>query len=464
MMDDRARSEPSAQLFLERSGITRIIVEKLFGQFTYNLTPQLTHQGHSSRLLLLYGDNGSGKTTILRTLFYLLSHVDKEGHKTQVTKIKFKKFSIEFANGVTVAAKRDDCTESPFDLSIYRDGRLVAEAPYGRDEGVERGRVSDEEYIRKLTQQRNRDKEHLKVLATLEGLKLGMIYLADSRDILTTVSEFGMITREDEDAPPWREYRQPSESGRVEAALNRAVEQISSWATRQALKGSAKGEEDVNSAYVGIVKRIAYPGFIMTQNPSSPAQLLTALDEQERRSDEFVRFGLTKPLRFRDIVNDLSGMDLGSQKIAVGILEPYVASVKARLDALDPIRVQLAGFVDTMRDFYAHKRITLDVNHGLTICSDTGEELAPKLLSSGEGRLLYLLATTIIAKDKSNLFMIDEPEISLNVKWQRQLLRALLFVTQGSGLQFLLATHSMELLTRYSEFVLELEPQESADA
>ena len=48
--------------------IRRITVNDLFGRYTYVVEPR-----DNSNLLILYGDNGSGKTTILRLLFHLLS-------------------------------------------------------------------------------------------------------------------------------------------------------------------------------------------------------------------------------------------------------------------------------------------------------------------------------------------------------------------------------------------------------
>jgi predicted ATP-binding protein involved in virulence len=52
--------------------------------------------------------------------------------------------------------------------------------------------------------------------------------------------------------------------------------------------------------------------------------------------------------------------------------------------------------------------------------------------------------------------MIDEPEISLNIKWQRQLIQSLLDVTKGSNIQFIFASHSMELLTPHRDRVVRL--------
>ena len=54
--------------------------------------------------------------------------------------------------------------------------------------------------------------------------------------------------------------------------------------------------------------------------------------------------------------------------------------------------------------------------------------------------------------------MIDEPEISLNIKWQRELIDAMRKITKDSKNQLVIATHSIELLAQYSETVVSLAP------
>ena len=63
--------------------VVRISLEKLFGQFSYELPGKEDHRDVSN-LFILYGDNGSGKTTILSLLFHLLESEDNKGHKTFV--------------------------------------------------------------------------------------------------------------------------------------------------------------------------------------------------------------------------------------------------------------------------------------------------------------------------------------------------------------------------------------------
>ena len=143
--------------------------------------------------------------------------------------------------------------------------------------------------------------------------------------------------------------------------------------------------------------------------------------------------------------------------ITWNVLKPYLDSVSARLDALQETQNLLRLFVSTVNSFFNDKKIELHVRTGLKIATEKGQEISPESLSSGEKQLLLLLCNTLTARDKATIFIIDEPEISLNIKWQRQLIHVLLDFTKGSLVQFLLATHSIELLAQYKRNVVKLQ-------
>jgi len=450
------------QLWIPSTGIERIYVDRLFGQFTYDLRNKHNPGGHSSRLVLLYGENGSGKTTIIRMLFFLLSHIDKQGHKSQLEKIRFKTFEVDFANGTQISAERSDHDEKGFDIRIRREGTPIAGASYFRDSPPPK-EPDHKQMVEYYDRQQKNERDHDEVLAQLRSLDLRMIYVADHRRVYTTVPDvFSAEPGEDIDFSVFRtragiRRRAEGEDNGDSIALALAVQQVSSWATRQALKGSSQGEEDVNAVYADIITKLAYTRGQQQYADGDFEALIRTLEKQEQRASEFVRFGLMKPLKVSSIIGAVRNTIAASRDVVLSVLEPYVSSLNARLDALEPIRAQLAGFVDTMNSFYRNKSVRLDVNRGMRIDSKSGDRLAPSMLSSGEGQLLFILASTITAKERGGLFMIDEPEISLNVKWQRQLLRALLDLTGDSKIQFVMATHSIELLTLYDEFVLDLE-------
>jgi ABC-type glutathione transport system ATPase component len=106
--------------------------------------------------------------------------------------------------------------------------------------------------------------------------------------------------------------------------------------------------------------------------------------------------------------------------------------------------------------FLRDKTITFRPNSGFVISNRLSVKLAPSQLSSGEQQLLLLLCYVLMGRDEASIFMIDEPEISLNVKWQRQLVRSLLDLAKGTETQFLFASHSMELLAQHRSRVVQL--------
>ena len=73
------------------------------------------------------------------------------------------------------------------------------------------------------------------------------------------------------------------------------------------------------------------------------------------------------------------------------------------------------------------------------------------------------MCNTLAARDQASILIIDEPEISLNVKWQRGLVQALLDCIRGSNVQMIFATHSIELLARHKQHVVKLVDMAAAD-
>jgi energy-coupling factor transporter ATP-binding protein EcfA2 len=75
------------------------------------------------------------------------------------------------------------------------------------------------------------------------------------------------------------------------------------------------------------------------------------------------------------------------------------------------------------------------------------ESIPVRTLSSGEKQILYILLETLLAG--SGAIIIDEPELSMHVEWQRQLVETMQLVNPKA--QIILATHSPEILASVSE-------------
>src|SRR5664279_4491903 len=82
--------------------IQKVSCEDLFGRFNYSLDVT----GHGNSPVFLYGDNGAGKTTILRLIYSLLANTMHEGCKNFIARVPFKRFEIEFVNNSRIGARR----------------------------------------------------------------------------------------------------------------------------------------------------------------------------------------------------------------------------------------------------------------------------------------------------------------------------------------------------------------------
>ena len=76
-------------------------------------------------------------------------------------------------------------------------------------------------------------------------------------------------------------------------------------------------------------------------------------------------------------------------------------------------------------------------------------------LSSGERHILTFLSLVLFVGQHRNFLIIDEPEISLNITWQRQLLD--LFSKLVPETQIIVASHSPVLSKRHPEFLTPLQ-------
>lgn len=72
--------------------------------------------------------------------------------------------------------------------------------------------------------------------------------------------------------------------------------------------------------------------------------------------------------------------------------------------------------------------------------SQIGETLVPYQLSSGEKQMLAILLTVLVEDNKPYVLFMDEPEVSLHIEWQKQLIDLILEL--NPNVQIILTTHS----------------------
>ena len=85
-----------------------------------------------------------------------------------------------------------------------------------------------------------------------------------------------------------------------------------------------------------------------------------------------------------------------------------------------------------------------------------GEMLVPYQLSSGEKQMLVILMTVLVECGQPYALLMDEPEISLHIEWQQQLITLIRRLNPRA--QIILSTHSPALIMDgWNDVVTEVE-------
>ena len=97
-------------------------------------------------------------------------------------------------------------------------------------------------------------------------------------------------------------------------------------------------------------------------------------------------------------------------------------------------------FIDSINRLVSKTGKTLDEDeNGITFLLD-GKPIKTYELSSGEKQLLLILLTILNQDEKPSILLMDEPEISLHLRWQYELIE--IIRTLNPNCQLIIATHS----------------------
>ena len=151
--------------------------------------------------------------------------------------------------------------------------------------------------------------------------------------------------------------------------------------------------------------------------------------------------------------NDMSS-SLGQQ---LGVLESEYAYYLSDLSKQLSVLIHQAGKVDMddMKKIYAHNDMFVEIiNEAFKRTNKTvdttksklqfkiGDELleSNKCLSSGEKQFIIIMLTVLLQRNQESILIMDDPEISMHLDWQRNLIKNILRLNPNC--QIILATHS----------------------
>ncbi|MGO4259404.1 AAA family ATPase [Lysobacter sp. TAB13] len=132
-------------------------------------------------------------------------------------------------------------------------------------------------------------------------------------------------------------------------------------------------------------------------------------------------------------------------------LKELVETVREFDAKSDQLSSRFVSFVSCVNRFFSDsgKSINIDAVGQIKVHRPDATEVPLGALSSGERQLLVMFGHIFFNSfgHRSNVFIIDEPELSLHLRWQEILLGEML--ESSARAQFIIATHSPEIVGEF---------------
>jgi len=193
-----------------------------------------------------------------------------------------------------------------------------------------------------------------------------------------------------------------------------------------------------------------------SKDRSFPQRLLSmkldeGLSEEKIRTEYQSTEEKIQALMASGLIEQEKNISLPSKKFEATekkVLSLYLQDINEKLEVFDRLAVQVETLLKVVSKKLRNKKLKVSPSEGFLIETTQGEKytLKPEQLSSGEQHQIVLFYELIFKTTENSFFLIDEPEISLHIDWQRQFLSDISEIAKLGNHSFLVATHSPQII------------------
>lgn len=437
-----------------------IKITKLFGRFDYELS--FSNEG----IMIITGPNGYGKSTILRiinnfcnnSLENVLSYAfrkltivcDNSSVQILKNKEKFKinEYEFPYPNGkwdkrrwmppfirrigydeyidMRTSEKIQLLGSIPKQLRFWNDDEAEQEFAFSILDAYD-GELSSKKFKDKM-EELNRAFELIKSVQK----DIGKVHF---------IQEQRLIEKRE---VPEEERRYNAPKAEYVTVINENSEKLKAELA-EIMKRHSALSSNLDSTYI---KRL----FEADQNRIVSVEVFARLRELQQKQDKLQKYGLAE-IQNASYLNQLDQQKLGRFGIELSI---YLEDANAKYQVFESIIDKLDLYERIVNEKLTFKKMILSRTDGIVVKTDEGTPLSLSDLSSGEQEILVLFYKLIFESDV-NLLLIDEPEISLHIAWQKELMENLKSVVNlKKNIQVIIATHSPQIISHNWDLQIDL--------
>lgn len=451
--------------------IKRIEVTDLFDYYCYEISMK-EHEAIS----IIHAPNGYGKTTVFKMITNLLK-LDIVG----ICDVPFKEFIVEFTEGTILRAKKIEEKKAAYlarflVLEIENQEKKVYDFAVSISEHIlERIREEGlDEHIRRMEMRRrhvpieereeteNIQNKYERFVEQLNIIRKSIeVNFIDSDRLFSTNKQMRM-----------REVIRKDKYGRDEIVRIRPDGRVEDY------NDQTNRNENIIRDARDILYRIQRARQIYSlesekKDRNFPDRLVQYVDSQTEFFDDNQIAEQLEELEKKRLELENAGLVLSGKKTLApraGIDDTmrkfytlYIKDTFEKLSVYDEIKEKIELFIEIIntKTVFSNKRMRIDNEKGVVFepieCKSGKTHLIPlEKLSSGEKHDFIMFYELIFNSDKTSVFLIDEPEISLHVAWQMEFINVLEKICELNGTQAIVATHSPDIVNGHDDLLISL--------
>lgn len=443
--------------------IESLRVDELFGRYSHAITLH-----GDDRVTIMHGPNGVGKTVLLRLVAAAFTT-----SPVFLLKTKFRHFEVRFDDGSKLEFDRKEEVAK----SGKHAGVIEGTCTYTTSAGTAKSLAlrSDGAEVEQLAKSIER---YSNWISAVDGGRFYDRHYEEVLDPADLVARYGAAypdaARNVEPIPGWlRQLRDRVPVHFVEAQRLLNFQTAGTrgrhreWprpphayhTTVKAFAGELQSRiAETQGVYAKQAQQLdqSFPTRVLDGNKSpllSSDQLKTKLEELEVSRSHLAGIGLIEEGTFGP--SNISALETANEAQRA-VMSLFVDDAVVKLGVFASLSRKVTLLLDIVNRKFRHKRIRIDRQRGIVAMDDLGGEIDLDLLSSGEQHELVLLYSLLFRVERGALVLIDEPELSLHVNWQKEFLQDLISIAAEVEFDALIATHSPYIVGDRFDLMVEL--------
>lgn len=407
---------------------------KLFGRFDYDL--EFKNDG----ITIITGPNGFGKSTILRCIEALQNGV--EG-LIYLINLDFEKMEINFEESSFTIKKDNEkfyIDKSGFSIKEFYKSIMTFSyrmGPYLRNirEDLIYNRKNGKEY--ELEEIFSNDKLVKELLTTNIPLSefLSQTIINKLKKIKEQMGNIFYIKEQ-------RLINNRRESRRQEDNVINIIEELPEKLKKQIAEISERYSKVANEY------DSTYPYRLFNEKKGiNKIQYESNMLEMKEKFEKLKKYDISE-------INTNRRLEF-KEEFATA-LKIYFEDFNNKYKVYEELINKLDLYISIVNSRLTFKRINISREEGIEVISDDGKKLKLSELSSGEQQEIVLFYELIFETPNKSLLLIDEPEISLHIVWQKIFMEDLQKVVKMKNLNVVVATHSPQIINNYWDNQIDL--------